>query len=776
MLLLGASAGWAQQGVVQGVVKDQATGEVIAEADVSSGAVRGRTGADGRYRLEGVGAGPVPVQVRRVGYLPVTRQVVVAPGSPVEVNFSLTAAVTTLETVVVTATRDERSLRDVPAAVTAVDTAVIESGRTSGLNEVLRYTPGILAQSRYGGDDVNLSVRGSGIRTTFGVRGVAVLLDGVPITEPDGLTRLDLVELAQARQVEVVRGPASALYGGVASGGAVNIISRTGQDSRGASVRVQNGAFGFEKYDGYVGTTFDRERGSVLVSGAHTFADGFRDFNRNKMTRFNVRTEWKPALRTRLSVDASTSNLDMNIPGALTEGEFVADPNQANPVNVTSVYARRDQRYRVGARLDQGVGREGMLQSTSYFYYGGRTLDHPIFQVIDQNLHRVQLGTRLQAPVDRRDDPRVTATAGVDYDNLFGSDRRFVNQGGAPGAVRADGYLALPNLGVYGVAEARVSAPLTLSAGVRYDRVEYQIDNYLAPSLSGDKVFDQVSPKFSAAYRAGVGTTLYAAVARGFEVPTSGELTASPSADQAINDSLTPKSLWNYEVGAKTLIGNALFLDVSVFYADITGEFLSRTVPTPTGPRPIFENAGASRNFGVEVGWTALLTRWLDFTGSYTFADYRLTDFQSLVVNESGQSVLTDFSGNRLPGVPVHRLGGEFRFRPVERLLLGVGAEWQGRTYVENGNAESGTVYFRNFGSPTVNAEPFSAIPAWGIVNLNARYALGPATLFGNVENVFNKTYVANAVINDGTGRFYNAGSGRFAVLGVSVQAFPRGF
>jgi outer membrane receptor protein involved in Fe transport len=126
--------------------------------------------------------------------------------------------------------------------------------------------------------------------------------------------------------------------------------------------------------------------------------------------------------------------------------------------------------------------------------------------------------------------------------------------------------------------------------------------------------------------------------------------------------------------------------------------------------------------------------------------------------------------------VPVHRFGGEFRFRPVKALLLGVGGEWQSKTYVDNANTESGTVYFRSFGSPVVNAVPFSAVPAWGIVNLNARYAIGPATIFGNVENLFNKTYVANAVINDGTGRFYNAGSGRFAVLGVSVAAFPGGF
>jgi iron complex outermembrane receptor protein len=490
------------------------------------------------------------------------------------------------------------------------------------------------------------------------------------------------------------------------------------------------------------------------------------------MWRFNLRSDYRLAPGTKVGVEGSTSALDMKIPGSLTQPEMDVDPFQAAAPNVANQYARRDDRWRLGARLDQALGASG--QATAYAFYGGRTLDHPIFQVIDQNLHRVQAGARVRAGVDRAADPRLEVTAGFDYDNLYGTDRRYRNVGGERGPIVADGYIGLPNVGVYAQAEARVRSDVTVTLGARYDRVRYNLESYLGGFSATEQTFDQLSPKATVAWRPG-RTTFYASVARGFEVPTVGELTASPSPDQPFNVDLTPKSLWNYEVGMRTLVGQRLLLDAALFYADVQGEFLSRTIPTETGPRTIFENAGDSRNIGLELGWTALVTGWLDVVGSYTYANYELRDYSSIVVNEQGQGVLTDFSGNRLPGVPRHRLAGELRVRPHARVLASLGAEWQSQVFVDNGNTESGTVYFRNFGAPGVNAVPFRAVPAWALVHLSASWRVGPATLFGSVENLFDKRYTANVTINDGNGRFYNAGAGRYLAIGVSFSALPGG-
>src|SRR5690606_19786782 len=269
----------------------------------------------GQFQLP-VPAGPVELRVRRIGFLPVTRLYSGAEAAD-RIEFLLEPAPTELAPVVVTATRDARSLADVPAAVPVADSTVINAGRTAGLHEVLRYAPGVQANSRYGLDDVNISIRGSGIRSSFGVRGVAVVLDGVPITEPDGQTRLDLVELAAARQVEVLRGPASALYGGAASGGAVNIISRNGAESQGLTARALGGTYGFRKYDASYGTGFGAGRGSVLASGAWTDSDGFRAHNADRIWRLNLRSEYALADQSGVALEASTSDLDMKIPGNL---------------------------------------------------------------------------------------------------------------------------------------------------------------------------------------------------------------------------------------------------------------------------------------------------------------------------------------------------------------------------------------------------------------------------------------------------------------------------
>lgn len=151
-----------------------------------------------------------------------------------------------LNPVVTTATRDQRELRKLPVSMTVIDTNTINRTSTVSLTEALRTVPGVIAGNLFGGDDVRLSIRGSGARGGFGVRGVGLLLDGVPITEPDGQTRLDQLDLGAARSIEIVRGPGSAMYGGAASGGVVNVITRSGRELQGVSLRVTGGGFGFD--------------------------------------------------------------------------------------------------------------------------------------------------------------------------------------------------------------------------------------------------------------------------------------------------------------------------------------------------------------------------------------------------------------------------------------------------------------------------------------------------------------------------------------------------
>ncbi|HSE28533.1 MAG TPA: TonB-dependent receptor [Gemmatimonadales bacterium] len=761
----------AQQRVVSGSVRDARTREAVAEAQVfvPGTALSAWTDEAGRFQLS-VPVGPVELRVRRIGFLPVTR-LIAADEAADRLGFLLEAAPTELAPMVVTATRDARSLADVPAAVSVADSTVLNAGRTAGLHEVLRYAPGVQANSRYGLDDVNISIRGSGIRSSFGVRGVAVVLDGVPITEPDGQTRLDLVELASARQVEVLRGPASALYGGAASGGAVNIISRSGAESRGLTARALGGTYGFRKYDGSYGAAFGGGRGAVFASGTWTDSDGFRAHNTDRIWRLNLRSEYAVAEHSGVALEASTSDLDMKIPGNLTLDEFRADPNAAEPRTVANDYGRVDQRWRAGLRGRHVFGGGSGVEGSGYVFLGGRELDHPIFQVVRQDLARAQAGARVRAPLL---DGRLSVTAGGDLDRLAGSDQRFVNSGGEAGDAVSDADITLPTVGLYAQAEGRVTGRLTLTGGIRWDRVHYTLDDRLDAARSFDQTWSELSPKATAAYRVGASSSIYLSVARGFEPPTLSELTTSPDPAEAFNTGLEPQRLVNYEVGYKTLLRERLFLDLALFRTDIEGEFLQTSVfvPGETAPRRVYVNAGDSRHVGFEAGVRALLTDRVDLVGSYTWSDFVLQDYEGSVVQPDGSLVTESFAGNRLPGVPAHRLTGELRLRPVDRLSASVGAEWQSRVFVDNGNTDEGEVYVRGFGpTPTVTAVPFRAVDAYALVHVGARWTTGPVTLHASVENLLDQTYAGNVATNAADGRFYSAGAGRYLSVGMTIAA-----
>jgi iron complex outermembrane receptor protein len=752
----------AQAGIIRGHVvrADWPVGLADAHLELSPSGATTRTDARGFFVFRGISPGQVEVTVRRVGFGPAVVVLQVDTLAVTEVEIPLEPVATKLDPIVTSATRDARSLSEVAAAVSVADTSAIYRDRTVGLHETLRMMPGVQVASRYGGmEDVKIGIRGSGSRPGQAVRGVAVLLDGIPLTESDGVARLDLIELAAARQVEVVRGPVSALYAGSPSG-VVNVVSRTGRDSRGISVRALRGAFGFQKYDGHAGGVVANGRGSAFAAASYTSAEGYRAHSDGDILRGQVAFDYVAAPGTRIAIQGNGSRLDSRLPGSQSQPQFDADPNGAAPAAVMFGFGRGDNRYRAGARLEQVVG-NGI--ANAYFFWGGRTLDFPIpTSIVDLNLRRVQGGARFHA--DRVATSPLDATVGFDYDNVFGSDHRWANAGGGVrGSLLDDGYFSVPNLGAYSQVEWEAARSLGVTLGLRYDRVTYRFESYTAGKIpQKETAFDQVSPRLSTAWRPDAETSLYASVGRGFEVPAINELSGSPGDTLFLT---RPKSLWNYEVGARRVVGGRALLEGSLFYADVRGEFVPRTVNNVSVP----ENASRSRNIGVELGVTARATRHVELLAGYTFLDLRLRDYTSVVLASNGTSQEVDFSGKILPAVPRHRLTGEARVRPLTALDLGVQIERQSVAYVETGNANAGIWYFTQQPGAPVQQVPFRAAPAWTLLHLNAAWQQGHATLFGSVENLFGRRYAGNVVANEIFGRFYEAGSPASVSVGLRL-------
>jgi iron complex outermembrane receptor protein len=680
---------------------------------------------------------------------------------------SLTA--TTLDPLVSTATRDSRRLVTLPAATAVADSVAGRQGRTIGMQETLRMMPGVQAASRFGTEEVQIGIRGSGVRNERGVRGTGVLLDGVLLTEPDAAARLDLIELSAIRQVEVVRGPMSALYAG-SSQGAVNLVSRTGRDSRGVTARAQYGSWQTTKLDATLGDEFAGGRGSLFVNGAYTTSDGYRAHSEGRIGRAGMNADYRLAERTMLRLEGNASDLDTKLPGSLTLTEYEANPDAAAPRAAPIGLGRVDQRYRVGTRMEQGFASGG--QAMAYFFYGGRTLDFPVAtlpaaQLVILDFRRVQGGARVGVP--RVGGTPIDVTGGLDYDHIFGADRRyFATSTPRPDSLSDDGEDSAADLGVYAQATWHATPTLAAAAGLRWDALQYAFTSVTPGKVAAqDTTFRQVNPRFSLTWTPAAGRSVYASVSRGWQAPQFNEISRSPGS--RIQD-VVPTSLWTYEAGTHLLLGSRLLLDAAVFYADV----VNALVPVvPVGAPAGAETASAARNVGVELGVSLLATRWLELAAGYTWFDYTFTSYETTVVNASGQSVPVDYSGRKLPGLPSSRVVGEARLHPWPALQGSVQFEWQGRMFVESSNATEGTVYVQ--AGSTVTAVPFRAVPARALVHLGVQWQPGPVGLFGSVENLFGTQYVATVIVNDGTGRFYESGPGTVVTLGMRVSAWPGG-
>lgn len=753
----------AQAGVIRGRVvrADQPVGLADAEVSLSPSGVRTSTDPQGSFEFRGVIPGQVKLAVRRVGFAPMLVVVRVDAGATTRVDIPLEPAVTLLDPIVVSATRDQRSLSQIAAAVSVADTSAIGRGRAVGLHETLRMMPGVEVASYTGTEDVNIGIRGSAARVSQAVRGVAVLLDGIPLTESDGRGRLDQIELAASRQIEVVRGPASALYAG-SPGGVVNVVSRNGRDTRGITVGARRGAFGFQKYDGHAGGVFAGGRGSGFAALSYTSADGYRAHSDGNIVRGQAAFDYVVGPGTRVAIEANGSRLDSRLPGFLTQAQFDADPYAPDTAALNFGFGRADTRYRAGARLEQAVG-AGMV--TGYFFYGGRTLDFPVpGHVVDLDLDRAQGGARMRTGVIAA--LPLVATAGFDYDNLFGATRDWDNDRGAHGGLLDDGHFSVPNLGAYAQVEWQVSRPVGMTLGVRYDRVAYRFETYVPDSFPRQETaFDQFSPRVSGLWSPDSTTSLYASVGRGFETPIIAELSGRPGVP--LRSSVHPKSLWNYEVGGRRVINGNVLLEGAVFYADVRGEF----VPMTVGGVTVAQNASRSRNIGIELGVTGRASPRLELGASYTFLDLRLQDYKTAVLDSTGARREVNFGGKLLPAVPRHRVTGEARVRPLAAVDLGLQVEWQSVVYVETSNARAGTWYFQPPSGP-VRGVPFRAVPSRALIHLNAAWQLGPATLFGSVENLFGLRYAGNVVANESFGRFYEAGPPTWISLGARLNGW----
>ncbi len=499
----------------------------------------------------------------------------------------------TLPAAVVSVTRANPPINRIPQAVQLLEKTEISRARpTWGLDEALVTVPGVYAANRYNFSlDQRISIRGFGARSAFAVRGIKVLVDGIPQTLPDGQGQLTNLELGAADRIEILRGSASALFGN-ASGGVISIwTDPTAPRTLRQEVRVLFGTFdrdlnrNWSKWQS--STSFRVGSGSGLVTVSRLDYAGQRqhsgaDFrNLNSRWHFPLANGWSLAATADFGWDPRADN-----PGALTYNEMRLNRDSAAGINITRVAGKDVTQGQGGVTLRREFGGGGEASLTVFGI--ARSLKNPTtFAYID--LDRFDYGARLSisrpAPLGSIEQ---RLTAGMDFQRQRDDRLNFNNVGGQPGPLRQlDQVEHVTEFGPFIQSALQLMPQVTVTAGLRYDWVNFQVHDRLVndsnPDDSGARLMRALSGSLGVAVTPSNAVTVYGNIGTSFETPTTTELTNRPDSAGGFNPGLRPQKATNYEVGARGDVAGRLNYSVALFQAGVRDELIGYQVPSFSG-------------------------------------------------------------------------------------------------------------------------------------------------------------------------------------------------
>ena len=667
---------------------------------------------------------------------------------------------TELTTIVVTATRMPASIDELPVSINRIDEQQISQGQMQvNLSETLDSIPGISAQMRQNyAQDLQLSIRGFGARSQFGVRGVRLYSDGIPGTMPDGQGQFSQFDLASAQHIEVMRGPFSALYGN-SSGGVISVFTEDGRPGIGVEGSVEAGSFSTQRY----GLKVDGADGDVnyVIDGSHFQTDGYRDHSAAERNLFNskVHFDLDDVSRLTLVANAITSPSSQD-PLGLTRAQLAVDPTQAG-TNALAYNSRKSlDNEQVGAIYERDLSDHDTLQAT--LYGGHRSTTQ--FQAIPAStegspanpggviaLNRFFAGTDLHV-TDRRlllDRP-LQWTLGLSYDNLEEHREGFTNfigdELGVEGALRRHENNRVYDLDEYLQAQWDPFDRWRAIAGVRNSVVQVE-DRNLMPISTGSVDtgvrYSATNPVAGVVFRAADQLHLYGSYGRGFETPTLNDL-AYRSTDGSIpglNLGLKPARSDNYELGLKA--GNKLLhADLAAFYVQTQDEL---AVQANAAGRSVYENIGQTERRGFEAGLDSTLEGGFSTRLAYTYINAVTAEPYTTCLGAPCKEFVIH-TGSHLPAVPEDSIYAALNWAYVPQgFTATLEAISRAQIYADDRNSQAAsgyTVLNLRFGLE-------QQLPRWHI------------TEYARIDNLGNRSYVGSVIVNETNMRFYEPEPGR---------------
>lgn len=650
-----------------------------------------------------------------------------------------------IEEIVITGTRTEKKIIDIPYSVFNVPKKELVFGRDLNAKDILQDVPGLFIQTRYG-SDVRISIRGFGTRSNTGVRGIRILQDGFTESEPDGETSMDAIDYTSLGGVEVVKGNQSSLYPN-SPGGVINFLSDMSFSRNFVKTQSQFGSFDLMLNGVRLGLAEKKSR--FFLSYTYKNYKGFRDhgsefshlLNSNYVTYVNPNTTF--------SVYGNYMRGLMRFPGPLTSSEVEQDPTQAYFQAVASDFKRETQKGRLGLKFNTSWGKNktNILEFLGF----GAIKDLQFTTNVLYNIkYKYVLGSTLRytnkSPLFKRESE---FTVGFDYNFVNGPLSSYSNVGGVKGDdLQAQNTETQTNYGFF--AEEQINlykAKFYFLFSGRYDKVIIQNNDELFSVRNSSRSFDRFTPKAAFNYKLTPTVALYTSYGFGFDTPSATELEnflfSSNQGTTTLNPDINPQTSRNFEIGIKgnlidkkrSFIKKALF-EMTLFNTQVNDEI----VPFVITDRVYYRNAAKTNRWGFESGIKIEPIERMDVIVNYTFTNFKYDTYISRVYNATGDPTDVDYSGNRVPAVPQHLVNfiveGEPELAKHLELLLIFDCDYVSHMFTDDQNSASvGAYFYANLLLGLQYAyKDFSAVFSAGAKNIFDRKYIGYININANPE------------------------------------------
>ena len=595
------------------------------------------------------------------------------------------------------------------------------------LQEYLVAVPGLFTQNANNyAQDLRISLRGFGARAAFGIRGIKLIVDGIPETTPDGQGQLDNLPLGLLSSVEVLRGPSASLYGN-ASGGVLYLNTLDQLENETIQLQSRLGAYGFQSYQ--LNTSLKGEKTVALLHINRTKTDGFRQNSGFEQTLFNTKIKHRLSSKSTLQLQLNyTDSPRAEDAGGITLEDTEADWSQARQRNVAYDTYESVNQFKSGLRWQQDWGDQWNLDTYGFYtfrdFYGKLPFENG--GIIDLTRNYYGFGSRLNYIQDKH-----RWQIGIETAQQADQRDRYLNLNGAQGSLSFSQLESFGSFGIYILDEVRWEKVL-LRTSLRYDDLRLGAD-----SVSEDQTYQVLNPSVGLSYEVATQQRLFANFSSSFETPALSELSANPSGAEGLNLELEPARALNYELGWKGLWAKTR-MEANVFFIESTNEILPYELEAFPG-RSFYRNAGATQRWGVEVFGSYQWEQW-ELQASMTQAQYRFTE------NNTSE-------GNTLPGIPNSQFFLQLGYTSLQNWQFQLTGEHIGSLYADTANA--------------VQIEAFQKVRLQG----GKTIALGnlELNLFAGINNLFDVRYFDNIRLNAFGGRYYEPAPGRNAFFGLSA-------